>query len=96
MHKPVAFLFPAFPVLHQTFVLWEVLALRRLGVEIKLYSIRRRLGADGQKRVAELFDRGRNIVALAQLFQDHRARAAGRDEDASETERARGPEVAAH
>src|SRR5437773_1977845 len=37
----IAFLFPAFPVLHQTFVLWEVLALRRLGVEIELYSIKR-------------------------------------------------------
>ena len=37
---PIAFLFPAFPVLHQTFVLWEVLALRRLGVEIELYSIK--------------------------------------------------------
>jgi len=36
----IAFLFPAFPVLHQTFVLWEVLALRRLGVAIDLYSIK--------------------------------------------------------
>ena len=40
MSHPIAFLFPAFPVLHQTFVLWEVLALRRLGVEIDLYSIK--------------------------------------------------------
>jgi len=39
--KPIAFLFPAFPVLHQTFVLWEVVALRRLGVPIKLYSLKR-------------------------------------------------------
>lgn len=39
--KPIAFLFPAFPVLHQTFVLWEVLALRRCGVQIKLYSLKR-------------------------------------------------------
>lgn len=38
--KPIAFLFPAFPVLHQTFVLWEVLALRRLGVPIVLYSLK--------------------------------------------------------
>jgi len=37
---PIAFLFPAFPVLHQTFVLWEVLALRRLGVPIELHSIK--------------------------------------------------------
>jgi colanic acid/amylovoran biosynthesis glycosyltransferase len=38
--KPIAFLFPAFPVLHQTFVLWEVMALRRLGVPIALYSLK--------------------------------------------------------
>lgn len=36
----IAFLFPAFPVLHQTFVLWEVLALRRAGIDIALYSIK--------------------------------------------------------
>ncbi len=42
MDQPrIAFVFPAFPVLHQTFVLWEVLALRRLGVDIELYSIKR-------------------------------------------------------
>ena len=40
MSPPIAFLFPAFPVLHQTFVLWEVLALRRLGVTVDLYSIK--------------------------------------------------------
>lgn len=39
--KRVAFVFPAFPVLHQTFVLWEVMALRRLGVPIALYSLKR-------------------------------------------------------
>ena len=38
--RPVAFLFPAFPNLHQTFVLWEVLALRRRGIDITLYSIK--------------------------------------------------------
>lgn len=38
--KPIAFLFPAFPVLHQTFVLWEVLALREQGVPIALYSLK--------------------------------------------------------
>lgn len=38
--KPIAFLFPAFPVLHQTFVLWEVLALRQQGVPIALYSLK--------------------------------------------------------
>lgn len=36
----IAFLFPAFPVLHQTFVLWEVLALRRAGIPIALYSLK--------------------------------------------------------
>jgi glycosyltransferase involved in cell wall biosynthesis len=38
--KPIAFLFPAFPVLHQTFVMWEVLALRQRGLRIALYSIK--------------------------------------------------------
>ena len=38
--RPIAFLFPAFPNLHQTFVLWEVLALRRRGLDIALYSIK--------------------------------------------------------
>jgi colanic acid/amylovoran biosynthesis glycosyltransferase len=38
---PIAFLFPAFPNLHQTFVLWEVLALRERGVSIALYSIKK-------------------------------------------------------
>jgi glycosyltransferase involved in cell wall biosynthesis len=37
----VAFLFPAFPVFHQTFVLGEVLGLRRNGVQPKLYSLHR-------------------------------------------------------
>ncbi len=39
--EPIAFLFPAFPNLHQTFVLWEVLALRERGVDIALFSIKR-------------------------------------------------------
>lgn len=39
--KPIAFLFPAFPNLHQTFVLWEVLALRERGVNIAIYSLKR-------------------------------------------------------
>ncbi len=37
----VAFLFPAFPNLHQTFVLWEVLALRQRDIDIAIYSIKR-------------------------------------------------------
>lgn len=37
----LAFLFPAFPVLHQTFVLYEVLALREHGIRQELYSLKR-------------------------------------------------------
>jgi colanic acid/amylovoran biosynthesis glycosyltransferase len=37
----IAYLFPVFPVFHQTFVLWEVLGLRRSGMSPKLYSLRR-------------------------------------------------------
>jgi colanic acid/amylovoran biosynthesis glycosyltransferase len=37
----LAYLFPAFPVFHQTFVLWEVLGLQRCGVNPRIYSLRR-------------------------------------------------------
>jgi glycosyltransferase involved in cell wall biosynthesis len=37
----LAYLFPAFPVFHQTFVLWEVMGLRRNDVHPKIYSLRR-------------------------------------------------------
>jgi glycosyltransferase involved in cell wall biosynthesis len=37
----LAYLFPAFPVFHQTFVLWEVLGLQRNGVHPVIYSLRR-------------------------------------------------------
>ncbi|GIW43751.1 MAG: colanic acid biosynthesis glycosyltransferase WcaL [Candidatus Binatia bacterium] len=37
--EPLAFLYPAFPVLHQTFVMWEAVALRRLGLGLRLYSL---------------------------------------------------------
>ena len=37
----LAYLFPAFPVFHQTFVLWEVLGLRRNAVQPVIYSLRR-------------------------------------------------------
>jgi colanic acid/amylovoran biosynthesis glycosyltransferase len=50
----IAFLFPAFPNLHQTFVLWEVLALRRRGLDIALYSIKRPLTRTQQPEGAEL------------------------------------------
>ncbi len=51
---PIAFLFPAFPNLHQTFVLWEVLALRQRGVAIALYSIKRPLTRTQQPEAAAL------------------------------------------
>ena len=37
----IAYLFPAFPVFHQTFVLWEVLGLQRNGMSPIIYSLRR-------------------------------------------------------
>lgn len=37
----LAYLFPAFPVFHQTFVLWEVLGLQRNGLVPAIYSLRR-------------------------------------------------------
>lgn len=40
MSRRLAYLFPAFPVFHQTFVLWEVLGLHRNGVFPKIYSLR--------------------------------------------------------
>ena len=39
--EKIAFLFPAFPNLHQTFVLWEVLALDEAGVDIEIVSIKK-------------------------------------------------------
>ncbi len=35
----LGYLFPAFPVFHQTFVLWEVLGLKRHGVQPLIYSM---------------------------------------------------------
>jgi colanic acid/amylovoran biosynthesis glycosyltransferase len=40
----LAYLFPAFPVFHQTFVLWEVMGLQRNGVHPVIYSLRRPAG----------------------------------------------------
>ena len=40
MSSGLAYLFPAFPVFHQTFVLWEILGLHRNGVYPKIYSLR--------------------------------------------------------
>jgi len=53
----LAYLFPAFPVFHQTFVLWEVLGLRRNGVTPTIYSMRRpsaRQQPEGQDIVGEV------------------------------------------
>ncbi len=50
----IAFLFPAFPNLHQTFVLWEVLALRQRGVDLALYSIKRPMTKTQQPEGAAL------------------------------------------
>lgn len=50
----IAFLFPAFPNLHQTFVLWEVLALRQRGVDIALFSIKRPVTKTQQPEAAAL------------------------------------------
>jgi glycosyltransferase involved in cell wall biosynthesis len=46
----LAYLFPAFPVLHQTFTLGEVVGLKRRGYEICLFSLR---GADGGQQQKE-------------------------------------------
>src|SRR5262245_30033476 len=54
MRRTIAFLFPAFPNLHQTFVLWEVLALRRRGIDLALYSIKRPLTRTQQPEGAAL------------------------------------------
>ena len=50
--RRLAYLFPAFPVLHQTFTLFEVVGLKRRGYDICLFSLR---GGSGgmQQREAE-------------------------------------------
>jgi glycosyltransferase involved in cell wall biosynthesis len=62
---PIAFLFPAFPVLHQTFVLWEVLSLRQLGVPIRLYSLKRPSTRTQQPEGAALVHEVRYLPALS-------------------------------
>ena len=62
--KPIAFVFPAFPVLHQTFVLWEVLALRRLGVPIQIYSLKLPSTRSQQPEGAELAKEVRYLPAM--------------------------------
>ena len=61
----IAFLFPAFPNLHQTFVLWEVLALRQRGVDIALYSIKQPSTGTQQPEGAAL---QREVSYLPALF----------------------------
>jgi glycosyltransferase involved in cell wall biosynthesis len=39
--RKLAYLFPAFPVLHQTFTLGEVLGLKRKGYDLQLFSLKR-------------------------------------------------------
>lgn len=51
MNSGLAYLFPAFPVFHQTFVLWEVLGLHKNGVTPKIYSLR--AGTDKQQPEGE-------------------------------------------
>ncbi len=51
MTSGLAYLFPAFPVFHQTFVLWEVLGLHKNGVTPKIYSLR--AGTDKQQPEGE-------------------------------------------
>lgn len=41
MNGKLAYLFPAFPVFHQTFVLWEVLGMKRAGLAPLIFSLRR-------------------------------------------------------
>ena len=48
--RRLAYLFPAFPVLHQTFTLGEVVGLKRRGYDICLFSLR---GADGGQQQKE-------------------------------------------
>jgi glycosyltransferase involved in cell wall biosynthesis len=62
---PIAFLYPAFPVLHQTFVMWEALALRKLGLRMQLFSLQRPPVGKQQPEAAALLD---EVVYLPSLF----------------------------
>ncbi len=52
--RRLAYLFPAFPVLHQTFTLFEVVGLKRRGYEICLFSLRSAGGGPQQKEAEPL------------------------------------------
>ena len=60
----LAFLYPAFPVLHQTFVLWEMLALERLGLDLQLFSIKRPAQGEQQPEARNLIGRVRYLPSL--------------------------------
>lgn len=62
---PIAFVFPAFPVLHQTFVLWEILALREAGLPLRIYSIKRPGRGVQQPEAAAL---AREVTYLPSVF----------------------------
>jgi colanic acid/amylovoran biosynthesis glycosyltransferase len=64
LEQRIVYLFPAFPVFHQTFVLWEVLGLRRNGICPRIYSLRR---ARGQQQ-PEAADVSREVTYLPRLF----------------------------
>jgi len=52
--RRLAYLFPAFPVLHQTFTLFEVVGLKRRGYDICLFSLRPGSGGLQQKEAEPL------------------------------------------
>jgi colanic acid/amylovoran biosynthesis glycosyltransferase len=52
--RRLAYLFPAFPVLHQTFTLGEVVGLKRRGYDICLFSLRGGAGGQQQKDAESL------------------------------------------
>ncbi len=60
----LAYLFPAFPVFHQTFVLWEVMGLQRNGVHPKIFSLRR----PTSQQQPEARDVVRQVTYLPGLF----------------------------
>lgn len=52
--RRLAYLFPAFPVLHQTFTLFEVVGLKKRGYDICLFSLRPGTAGPQQKEAAAL------------------------------------------
>ena len=54
--RRLAYLFPAFPVLHQTFTLGEVLGLQRKGYDLRLISLKPALRGRQQPEALDLID----------------------------------------